>query len=135
MKMMLVPFSQCTSQWDETRKTVYYGTPSRESWSFAPLECEIDEKATAEDLFRIFDRAIATAKANDDDDEMHRVSWMLPGSDGYRSRVDGFAIVKPEITAMLDGVRPDVCSDGAGDAIAHFELAFCVKHADRLVMV
>ncbi len=132
MKMMVVPFSQCTSQWDKSG-TVYYGTPSRESWSFAPLECEVDDKATAEDLFKIFDREIAAAKG--DDDEMHRVSWMLPGSDGYRSRVDGFAIVKPEITAMLDDVHPDVCSDDAGDAIAHFELAFCVKHADRLVMV
>lgn len=128
MKMMVVPFAECKESFG-----TYYGTPARESWSYSSLECEVDDKTTADDLFEAWDKALS--EAQDEDERFEIGDWIQVGPHGYRSRVDGFAIVKPEIIEMLNDVQADVNSDGGGDAIADFQLAFCVKHADRLVKV
>ena len=129
--MMAVPYGEHRYNYSFSKKDEpsepWYQTPSGESWSFSPLECPVDENTTAEDIFQAFDDAIA----NDPDGEDSRWGWIQQ----YRHRVVGFAIVKPEIAAMQEDTRPVCGSDGAGDAIANFKIAFCVKNADRLLKV
>jgi hypothetical protein len=106
-----------------------FGTVTGESWSFSGLLCGVSEETTAEHLFAAFDKAI---EATEDEDEQFRIGdWIQ--DEKYRRYVSGFALVKPEIYDMLDGVSVICTRDSHGDAIANFQVAFCVQHAERLV--
>lgn len=124
MKMMAVPFAENKESFG-----TYYGIPGGPEMRYAAIECEVDTKTTADDLFKAFDKAIV--KADDDEDERFKLECII----SYRHRINGFALVKSEIVDMLDDVRADSFSHERDEGIAQFEVAFCVKHADRLVMV
>lgn len=125
MKMMAVPFTENKESFG-----TYYGIPGGPHNAFyAVIECDVNSKTTADDLFKIYDKAIKAA--DDDDDEHFKLECII----SHRDRVNGFALVKSEIVDMLDDVRADSFSHDADEGIAQFKVAFCVKHADRLVMV
>jgi hypothetical protein len=106
-----------------------YGTATGESWSFSGLPCKVDDYTTAEDLFSAFNKAL---EAEEDEDEQFRIGdWIRDPH--YRKYVSGFALVKPEIYDMLDGIGVICSRDSEGDAIANFQVAFCVQNAERLV--
>jgi len=80
-------------------------------------------------FLRFFDKAIKAA--DDDEDDRFKLECII----SHRRRVSGFALVKSEIVDMLSDVHAASFSHDADEGIAQFEVAFCVKHADRLVMV
>jgi hypothetical protein len=131
--MIAVPYAEFRYNYSFSKKAMepWYQTPSGESWSFSPLECRVDENTTAEDIFQAFEEKITQCELDDGLDLDCRWSWIQQ----YRDRVAGFALVKPEIAALLEGTRALAGSDGAGDAIANFRVAFCVKNAERLLKV
>lgn len=124
MKMMAIPFAENKESFG-----TYYGIPGGpHNASYAAVECDVNSKTTADDLFKAFDRAIKAA--DDDEDERFKLECII----SHRNCVNGFALVKSEIVNMLNDVRADAFSHDADEGIAQFEVAFCVKHADRLVL-
>ena len=132
MKMKLVPFKEFKASYGNS-----YGIPGGpESASCVAIDAVWDDRfssdmANIDDLFAILDAEIARVRALDDDDETYKIHSVIDN----RSDIDGFAMVKPEIVEMLDGVRPASHSHESDEGVAQFEVAFCVKHASRIVMV
>lgn len=122
-KLIAVPFAKLKG-YDA------YGTVTGESWSFSGLLCGVSEETTADDIFAAFDKALA---ATEDEDEQFLIGdWIQNPT--YRSYISGFALVKPKIYDMVCGVSAISSRHSEDDAIANFQVAFCHRHAERLIL-
>ena len=71
--MKIVPFAERKESFGK-----HYGIPGGpENSSYVAIECEVDNKTTLDDIFKILDKEIARVRALDDDDELFRIYWNL----------------------------------------------------------
>jgi hypothetical protein len=92
-------------------------TPTGESWSFNPILLFVTPPTVEEIISEMMDDEVA--------------SWIE--NPEYRKKVVGFAIISQQTLDMIQAPRFAAGNDSGGDAIANFQVAFCVAHAEYLL--